>query len=61
MTVVLGEMDVAQAKPKTPATRDASLQPAAAAYCPAGSLRPHLSRWTTSTRPGACRVLRDRG
>ena len=61
MTVVLGEMDVARANPKTLATRDASLQPAAAAYYPAGSPRPPLSRWTTSTRPGARRVLGDGG
>ena len=57
ITVVLEEMDVARAKPKTPATSDASLQPAAAAYCPAGNPRPPLSRWTTSTRPGARRAL----
>ena len=61
MTVVMGEMEVARANPKTPATRDASLQPAAVAYCPAGSPRPPLSRWTTSTRPGAHRALGDGG
>ena len=59
VTVVLGEMGVARAKPKTPATRDAPLQPAAAVYCPAGSPRPPLFRWTTSTRPGARRALGD--
>ena len=57
--MVLGEMNVTRAKPKTLATRGASLQPAAVAYCPAGSQRPPLSRWTTSTRPGARRALGD--
>ena len=32
-------------------------QPPAAAYCPAGSRRPPVSRWTTSTRPGVRRAL----
>ena len=57
--MVLGEMDVARAKPKTPATRDASLHSAAAAYCRAGSPGPprpggrrppgpeHVGRWGT--------------
>ena len=48
--MVLGKLDVARTKPKTPATRDGSLQPA-------GSPRPPLSRWATSTRPGARRAL----
>ena len=36
---------------KTPCTRDASLQPAAATHCPEGSPRPPLSRWTTPPGP----------
>ena len=55
--MVLGEMDFAREKPKASLTRDVSLQPAAAAYCPEGSPSPPLPRWTTSTRPGAHRAL----
>ena len=55
--MVLREMDVARVKPKTLATRDASFQPAAATYCPAGSQRPPLSQWTKFTRPGEHREL----
>ena len=68
--MVLGETDVARAKPKSPARRkptsansnwDASLQPAAAANCLAGNQRSPLSRWTTSTRPGLHRASGDGG
>ena len=54
-------MDVTRAKLRTPSTRDASLQPAAAAYCPADNPRPPLSRWMTSTRSWARRALGDGG
>ena len=69
MTVVLGEMDVARAKPKTPAGRqitsansnwDESFQPAAAANRP-GAIRDRpLTQWT-STRPGLRRELENGG
>ena len=61
VTEVVGEMDVSRVKPKTPATRDAFLQPEAAAYCPSGNPRSPLPWWTTSTRPGARRAMRGRG
>ena len=57
MKVVLGEMDVARAKPKSrPGWTHPPAGAAAAANCPADNPRSPLSRWTTSTRPGVLRA-----